>query len=392
MSTQFYFNRGNCWAFALSWQPLLQPLSRLQRHRFLTQSRAYAWVEKKQQWRSLGFSSCEIVANPCFSAAAAFALLYPTGMRFALYIIEDGCYWLVGVHEGLPLKAGDQLFDSLEAAQEQYALLTQRHPSLPSLEIADVDVFYEQATNVIAKDIRLQAFRAWNSTMMASIFIFGGVLLWLYSWATTQSVAAVQLEAPIQMPTAIHTELAKKRHGSHSLWQLLDSSLALPVSRKGWHLIKNQCTAAQSSWSCLAEYRAVKESALLSDFQSGLPRQWKVTVQDLQGLRLEYVVANDTLEQQEPDYSKATDLLNHVQKDKLLFQQARLSEPNSQTHAMRQRQLLLKGAWPALQALKSWPDLVEWKQVTLKAPHSLGSQTQADALQWILTGVIHEYN
>lgn len=394
MSTQFYFNKGNCWAFALSWQPLLQPLTRLQRRRFLKKSNAKAWLEKTKNWRSLGFSHAPLMTTPCFSAAAAFALLHPTGMHYALYTVEPGCYWLVGVHEGLPLKAGDQLFTSLEEAQKQYIQLAQRNQVLAPLELISIDLFYEQATAILTADVCLQAFKPNHSAFVACFFALTLSLVGAYSWADATQHSEKKLNHVASIEPPEDQEAIYFKHGFDALSQLFEGLQAVPVQKKGWQLQQMQCHPVSLQWTCFAKYHAAQDSAQQADFQRGLAESWKVSLQDLSHLRLDYVIPVGEMNKNVASPVQTMDLLNKLQKDKRWFQQLTLSEPHVFTNAtqgsIRTRRVVLGGSWSALSVMQQWPDLIDWQKLTLTVPKNLLDQVHPDSLQWLLTGELHE--
>ena len=285
------------WVFGLSWHPLLGDTSAQHIKLLCKQYKAMSWVVVGSHFMALGLSQQPFKKDHRFiSAAGCFALLYPQGSHATVMQISDQLYWLAACHEGTPISHADQLFSSMQQAQQQVELLKQQYVHLVTQECS-FDCLQTALTHKSAASLYLQRAKPAKGRRLI-VFLLMGLLFVAYGWqqyfqpplsaAHTEELAVdPYIEKWQQQPP-----IASNQQALLALWQ---HWLQLPLHLEQWQLAQVQCEIQTHFWLCEHWYKPRTENARLGGFTDQLPQGWTLKHTDLQSIQTTAHVHFNTL-------------------------------------------------------------------------------------------------
>lgn len=221
--------------------------------------------------------------SPYYCAAANVARLYPSGTHALIVQVPQYGWWLVAVHDGLPVARTDKFFatreDALSAVQELRQAYSQLHlvgqtddSAVPTL--AQIEAASDPLTR-LANVPRITGRSLFVWFLVAGLLLAAGAY-WRYVFSSGPALPQLA-SRPLDAQQAWRKQLQLSLqglvvHGTAGTRQLLASVAHTPVQQGGWVLSRIGCQSAQNIWSCAAHYRRVARDADTSSLLGDPPQ------------------------------------------------------------------------------------------------------------------------
>lgn len=275
--------------FGIRWYVLLGASAVPQARRYVRQTRASHSILLGHPAALAGIASLHSArgGSPYYSAAANVARLYPSGTHALIVQVPNYGWWLVAVHDGLPIARTDKFFatrdDALSAVQELRQAYSQLHlvgqadgsaaPTLAEIEGAS-DPFTRLVT---VPRITVRSLCAW---FLVAGLLITAIAYWRYVFSSGPALPQLVTGSPDaeqawrrQLQLSLRGLAVQGTAGAH---QLLASIAQTPVQQGGWVLSRVGCQSAQDTWSCAAHYRRVARDADTSSLLAQPPQSGRL--------------------------------------------------------------------------------------------------------------------
>jgi hypothetical protein len=212
------------------------------------------------------------------SAAANVARLFPAGTHGLVCHVPSCGWWLVAVHEGLPIARTDRFFDSCDSALAELGELRQTYPRLvilgqghsPKLpSLAEIESASHPTTE-LGKISRVAPLLLPGVVLCLSVLVAVFVFSRYRAGHTTQHTDAALGNHQTQQRWNMAVQQSASGHvvhGASGLQQLLLSLGNMPVQQQGWVLGSVVCTSVLARWNCQASYSRASRSATAEKFR-----------------------------------------------------------------------------------------------------------------------------
>ncbi|MYN11916.1 hypothetical protein GSY71_01945 [Pusillimonas sp. TS35] len=230
---------------------------------------------------------------PMYSAAQALAGLLPTGSQAFVMQLEDGVFWLAGVHEGAVITRADRLFTCRGDAEQAVADLRLAYPALGGAPCGGPSACpdIQQLRRAIGPASQLQpapARRAWpHRAILVFLLAFAFAIYLPDRMGAFSSPPLGVSQYTTSPPMHASTQgLALRQPGAAFLEPLLVMLQRLPVVHAGWVFNHVDCAAVSASdasmmqWHCTAAYDRRPLGTSASFVRNGLPG-WSVSFPSL---------------------------------------------------------------------------------------------------------------
>lgn len=352
-----------------------------------------------------------------YSAAALFAVAYPSAAVACVVRFEEGGCWMVASHSGSIISATDRWFVDTHTALDALNAIRLRFPNLVVHEefVANSMRLPAWLNDKCSEHARVSAHQAarlgggFRATALALIVATG---LWVH-WAEQRSEenASLTQAHPGQRWLDTLGQFSQQHpvHAFEDLMQVMTAWRRVPFDPAGWQLLRVQCEPVVIDWSCAAHYRRQHRFALNQHLETVKPSGWEFHAVALDRAILTWSLVRAA---QPFDFSQQplpADWMTSLQRLSPLFEYIQLglaaklpidAPVDSQGRALerpaslpnwQQRSLALKGPLRAMTALQSFTTPVRWRSATLEVGNISGQDLTRSALVVQLIGDLFEH-
>ncbi len=352
-----------------------------------------------------------------YSAAALFAVAYPSAAVACVVRFEEGGCWMVASHSGSIISATDRWFANSQAALEALNAIRLRFPNLVVHEefVANsmrLPVWLNEKCSEHARLSAHQAARLGSGFRATALVLIIAISLWIKLVAQRSDEGAAVTQAhPSQRWLEAIGQFSQQHpvHAFADLMQVMAAWRRVPFDPAGWQLLRVQCEPVAIDWSCAAHYRRQHRFALNQHLQAVKPSEWEfhAVALDRAILTWSLVRAAQTLDfSQEPlrvdwmtSLQRLSPMFEHIQLGlaaKLSINapvdsQGRVFERPADLPNWQKRSLALKGPLRAMTALQELTAPVRWRSATLEVGNISGQDLTRSALVVQLIGDLFEH-
>jgi hypothetical protein len=261
--------------FGLRWYVLLGGNGLHMASRYARQFRASHTVVLGQPPALVGVASIPGArqVTTLHSAAANVARIYASGTHALILPVAQHGWWLVAVHEGLPIARTDRFYATREEAGLAIDELRHAYPVLVLLGAsgqpdAPTLAQIESASTAVGRLVKAPRFvqhRGWlRATVAGAAIAIGayGYQHFMYAAAPEKAEQSGAIDNALVWRQQVQNSLkGLVVHGVPGLNQLFASIAQTPVQQGGWVLSQLVCHAAYAQWHCQAHYRRTARAA-----------------------------------------------------------------------------------------------------------------------------------
>ncbi len=352
-----------------------------------------------------------------YSAAALFAIAYPSAAVACLVRFEEGGCWMVASHSGSIISATDRWFVDAQAALDALNAIRLRFPNLVVYEelVASSTQLPGWLNDKCAEQARVSAQQTTRiggksrATVLALVIAMGLWINWIEK--SSEDGSAIPQAHPGQRWLDTMGQYAQQHpvHAFADLMQVMAAWRRVPFDPAGWQLLRVQCEPVLIDWSCAAHYRRQHRFALNQHLEAVKPGEWEFHAVALDRAMLTWnlVHAARPLDfSQEPllvdwmtSLQRLSPLFEHIQlglaaklpMNAPVDSQGRVLERPVSLPNWHQRSLALKGPLRAMTALQELTAPVRWRSATLEVGNISGQELTRSALVVQLIGDLFEH-
>ena len=352
-----------------------------------------------------------------YSAAALFAVAYPSAAVACVVRFEEGGCWMVASHSGSIISATDRWFVDTQAALDALKAIRLRFPNLVVHEefVANsmrLPVWLNDKCSEHARVSAHHAARMGGGSRATALALIIALGVWV-NWVEQRSEegGSVTQTHPSQRWFDTLGQFAQQHpvHAFSDLMRVMAAWRRVPFDPAGWQLLRVQCEPVAIDWSCAAHYRRQHRFAMNQHLEAVKPSEWEFHAVALDRAILSWslVRAAQPLDlSQRPlhvdwmtSLQRLSPLFEHIQlglASKLSMNapvdsQGRVLERPASLPNWHQRSLALKGPLRAMTALQELTAPVRWRSATLEVGNISGQDLTRSALVVQLIGDLFEH-
>jgi hypothetical protein len=352
-----------------------------------------------------------------YSAAALFAVAYPSAAVACVVRFEEGGCWMVASHSGSIISATDRWFVDTQAALDALKAIRLRFPNLVVHEefVANsmrLPVWLNDKCSEHGRVSSHHAARIGGGFRVAALALIVALGLWI-NWVEQRSEdgSAVTQTPPGQRWLDTLGQFSRQHpvHAFADLMRVMADWRRVPFDPAGLQLLRVQCEPVAINWSCAAHYRRQHRFALNQHLEAVKPSEWEFHAVALDRAILTWSLAHAA---QPLDFSREplhADWMTSLQGLSPLFEhiqlglaaklsmnapvdtRGRVLERPASLPNWHQRSLALKGPLRAMTALQALTVPVRWRSATLEVGNISGQDLTRSALVVQLLGDLFEH-
>lgn len=407
--------------FGMDWTAVVggQPVKLAKKHARLVRATHYLLIGAPATTVGCVQLERQYFAQSCgiYSAAALFAVAYPSAAVACLVRFEEGGCWMVASHSGSIISATDRWFVDTDSALAAMNAIRLRFPNLVVHEefVANSLQLPVWLNDKCAEQARVSAqpaVRMGGKFRTPALALIVAIALWV-NWVEQrfEEGAAVTQPHPDQRWLDTIGQFAQEHpvHAFADLMRVMAAWRRVPFGPAGWQLLRVQCEPVAVDWSCAAHYRRQHRFALNQHLEAVKPSEWEFHAVALDRAILTWSLARAA---QPLDFSQEPlriDWMTSLQRLSPLFEHIQLGvaaklpinapvdshgrvlERPADLPNWQQRSLALKGPLRAMSALQALAVPVRWRSATLEVGNISGQELTRSALVVQLIGDLFEH-